>query len=145
MLAQLWLRDYVDKKSTEISHQIDTISATMASIDPQVAYAVAFYSLQTKANYVMATNKPSNTEAFSIMVDVAIERAFTRALGLNILDHTTSYPTDHPVPQDLSFVSDRAKLRTGRGGVGIRLLKERERALSQQSVQYASTVDRYIR
>ena len=77
------------------------------------------------------------------MVDGAIERAFTTALGLNILDHTTSYPTDHPVPPDLSFVSDKAKLRTGRGGVGIRLL--RERALSQQSVQYASTVDRYIR
>jgi hypothetical protein len=98
-----------------------------------VAYAVAFYSLQTKANYVMATNKPSNTEAFSIMVDGAIERAFTTELGLNILDHTTSYPTDHPLPPDLSFVSDRAKLRTGRGGVVIQLLRERESIISTVS------------
>ena len=73
-------------------------------------------------NFIMATSTPSLTKEFATTVDAAIQRAYRKNLGFDLLDPTSLQPTNSPALEDSQFLRQRALLRTSRGGVGVRLL-----------------------
>jgi len=122
-------REWLRLKSIEISDKIDKISNSVATIDPHCSTAITVYSLQSLADFVLATNYPSETVEFVNTVDEALKRAFTKSHGMNLQDPEQSKPpgSEHPDP---SFISDRSRLRTSKGGAAIRTLSNRQLYLS---------------
>ena len=59
------------------------------------------------------------------MIDAALEKAFARSYGVNLLDPKQCHPPNSN-PLDQNFIPDRAKLRTSRGGAAIRPLADRQ-------------------
>jgi len=118
-------REWLRLKSIEISEKIDKISNSVATIDPHCSTAITVYSLQSLADFVLATNYPSETVEFVNTVDEALKRAFTKSHGTNLLAPEQSKPpgSEHPDP---SFISDRSRLRTSKGGAAIRMLSNRQ-------------------
>ena len=118
---QEWLR----LKAVEICDKIELISKSVATSDPHCSAAVTVLSLQTLADFILATNYPSDTEHFVLAIDAALEKAFARSYGVNLLDPNQCHPPNSN-PLDQNFIPDRAKLRSSRGGAAIRPLADRQ-------------------
>ena len=69
-----WLVD----QATSICGDIDKISASVAELSPQAATAVTAFSLQSKADFIMATNLPSQTRDFAARIDAAVTGLLAR-------------------------------------------------------------------
>jgi hypothetical protein len=126
-----WLR----LKAIEISDKIDNISSIVATLDPHCSTAITIYSLQSLADFVLATNYPSETKYFADVIDAALQRAFTKSHGTNLLDPEVGR-------QDPPFTSDRAKLRTSKGGAAIRPLANRQLFLNSMCNVIPQLIDR---
>ena len=59
------------------------------------------------------------------MIDAALETAFARRYGVNLLDPKQCHPPNSN-PLDENFIPDRGKLRSSRGGAAIRPLADRQ-------------------
>ena len=102
----LWL----EKATTEICSDIKQTVTTLSSVDVSTAHAATTYSLCTKMDWIIQTNKPSLTRPYAKQVDAALLEAFETI--------STSLPKDDIDP---SFTFDRLQLRLKDGGAGIRL------------------------
>ena len=85
---QEWLR----LKAVEICDKIELISKNIATSDPHCSAAVTVLSLQSLADFILATNYPSDTKHFVLMIDAALEKAFARSYGVNLLDPKQCHP-----------------------------------------------------
>ena len=74
VFTRLWLRN----KAVSICEIITKVSADLSMIDAQVAHAVNNTSMQTLADYVMATHLPSETRAFAATAEAAWQAALAR-------------------------------------------------------------------
>ena len=81
------------------------------------------YSLQSLADFILATNYPSDTEHFVLAIDTALEKAFTLSYGVN---DPKQCPPPSSNPPDQNFIPDRARLRSSKGGAAIRPLADRQ-------------------
>jgi hypothetical protein len=119
-----FVREWLHREALTIAEKIDEVSKKVSSIDPHSCTAITVYSLQSLADYILATNLPSEVTQFVAIVDAAIERAHKRGHGIDLLDPTECHPKD-TTPTDVNFISDRSKLRASRGGAAIRCLSDR--------------------
>ena len=122
-----WLR----VKAGLIAESIDYVSTNLSKLDPHCTYTMSYLSLQTLAEFIMATNLPSETAEFAAIVNAAIQRAFACSLQVDLLDPSISESVDDlEALRDPLFVSDRAQLRAGYSGAGFRLINSREHFLN---------------
>jgi hypothetical protein len=131
-----WLRE----KADEIAEKIRYVSTRAASVDPHSCNAINTYSLQSLCDYIMATNLPSETVAFARTVSEALEEAYSLSLGSNLLGPTLIPPID--AVTDSVFIRDRLKLRSSKGGGGIRILSDREHFLNSLCLVLPQLIDR---
>ena len=124
MLA--WLRE----KAEDIAEKMDFVSTNLSNMDPHSSYAVTYLSLQTQAEFIMSTNRPSETAAFATTVNSAIQRAFARSLKSDLLADPDPLHEQNVHLPDPHFVRDRALLRARLGGAAIRLIDGREHYLN---------------
>lgn len=116
--TKCWLRE----KGKDLAAQIDKISTSISAIDPHSDYVTTYYSLPEMGNFIMATSTPSLTKEFATIVDAAIQRAYCKNLGLDLLDPASLQPINSSALENPHVLRQRAILRASRGGVGIRLL-----------------------
>ena len=121
-----WLRE----KAEDIAEKMDFVSTHLSNMDPHSSYAVTYLSLQTQAEFIMSTNRPSETAAFATTVNSAIQRAFARSLKSDLLADPDPLHEQNVHLPDPHFVRDRALLRARLGGAAIRLIDGREHYLN---------------
>jgi len=118
-------REWLRLKAVEICDKIESISKIVATSDPHCSTAITVFSLQSLADFVLATNYPSDTKDFVTAIDAALEKAFTRSYGVNLLDPKECHPPNSN-SADQNFIPDRARLRSSKGGAAIRPLANRQ-------------------
>ena len=91
------------------------------------AASIALYlSLQCRIDYLCQTHLPSLTKALVQRVDEALQAAYSKVLGYDVLDPFGVPRPDGTRPlKDPGFIRARARLKTKHGGIGFRPHDER--------------------
>ena len=91
------------------------------------AASIALYlSLQCRIDYLCQTHLPSLTKALVQRVDEALQAAYSKVLGYDVLDpFGVPRPDGTRPPKDPGFIRARARLKTKHGGIGFRPHDER--------------------
>jgi hypothetical protein len=121
-----YVEEWLRLKSEELCAEVKRVSRQTAEIDCQASTAITSMSLQTKADFVMSTNLPSQTEQFAKDFDQAIGDAFCLGFGSNLLALTTAADLDRGTVTDPDFIRSRAQLRASKGGAAIRPVTNRD-------------------
>ena len=110
-------KNWLASKASEIAKTIEDTSSKLASRDLHAAHTTLQLSLQNRADYILSTNLPSDSHAFSSTIDDATATAYSNILDPGLLSDTSADPH---FPDDPSFTRDRFHLKTSRGGGGYR-------------------------
>ena len=96
----------------------------MTNLAPKSAQALTtaiYFSLQSRADYLLETHLPSLTRALARGVDTALRAAYTKALGADLLDPQGQVAGQ----QDPTFIRDLMGLKASAGGGGYRNTERR--------------------
>ena len=74
------------------------------------------YSLQARADYLLATHLPSRTRKLAAAVDKSLRKAYEFCFGGDLLDSGGQWD----LQEDPAFVAGLFKLKPSKGGVGFR-------------------------
>jgi hypothetical protein len=115
-------RSWLAAKADEICSSINKTTKVLSSRSAQAAHSVTYYSSLSLADYVCATNRPSQTKLFRAKIDVALRTAYADVVGVDILN-----PRGHDdnLHEDREFTRDLFMLKINQGGGGFRPYSER--------------------
>ena len=125
----IFIRFWLRAKAKSICDVIESVSKDLSMIDAQSAHAVNVTSMQTLADYVMATHLPSDTREFAATVDEAMRTAHARASGTDLLS-PGGHSHNDTSPEDPTLVRDRSLLKAKAGGAAFRPLHSRMHSLN---------------
>ena len=118
--------DYIEAKLEEAERElcgeegtIMRLTSILAERDAHVAHTSLLYSLQCRADFLLATHLPSQTSKLASSIDEALVKAYAIAYNTNLFQPADDDQEDRP------FVPDLAALRIKYGGIGFRKTTER--------------------
>jgi hypothetical protein len=115
-------RSWLAAKADEICSSIYKTTKVRSFRSAQAAHSVTYYSSLSLADFVAATNRPSQTAFFRAKIDVALRDAYATVVGVDVLD-----PSGHDanLHEDPAFTRDLFGLKINQVGGGFRPYSER--------------------
>jgi hypothetical protein len=110
-------RSWLAAKADEICSSIYKTTKVLSFRSAQTAHSVTYSSSLSLADFVAATNRPSQTAFFRAKIDVALRDAYATVVGVDVLD-----PSGHDanLHEDPAFTRDLFGLKINQGGSGFR-------------------------
>ena len=117
----LFVANYLQREEMRLVARIHDTTESLVIENAQAAHIAIHQSLQSRADYLLATHFPSETRCLAEAVDLALRDARRRTYGTDLWDTAPLWPNQ----LDTEFTKDRAELRVKDGGLGARETSER--------------------
>ena len=95
---------------------IPMIVDALADESAHCASTTIYYSLQSRADYLLGTHLPSETRTLAAKVDEALRKAYARCLSTDLLNPDGTWKSQ----EDPTFHRDLMGLKANAGGMGYR-------------------------
>jgi hypothetical protein len=95
---------------------IPKIAEALADESAHCASTTIYYSIQSRADYLLGTHLPSETRTLAARVDEALRKAYARCLGTDLLNPDGTWESQ----EDPTFHRDLMGLKANAGGMGYR-------------------------
>ena len=130
---------FLDAQADRLCNDIDSTSPgvilkvtnDLAEESAHCASVALYYSLQCRVEYLLGTHLPSETRTLADRVDAALQKAYSRCFGVDLLEPNGTWQNQ----QDPTFHRDLMGLKAKNGGMGYR--NTARRALFVNSVASA--------
>jgi hypothetical protein len=115
-------RSWLATKAGEICSSVYKNTKVLSYRSSQATHSVTYYSPLSLADFVAATNRPSQTALFRAKIDVALRHAYAAVVDVDVLE-----PSGHDanLHEDPAFTRDLFGLKINQGGGGFRPYSER--------------------
>jgi hypothetical protein len=115
----------LQSKEDAIINQIDYVTRVVVKDDRLLALTTLYHSAQNLPEYYLRCLPPQTTRGFAERIDVKLVEMYSYAAGVDVFDSDNLSYQDN---EEWFYV--RAGVRPGRGGLGLRYLKDRPSYIS---------------